>query len=297
MKKFLINTIIVLTLIFGLDKLLIPWMNQLPFSTSDQRIHQLLQKQLNQSVFIIGSSKPFYGLSAAILEEKLGQSHYNMSFTGSSIMFHLDVLKWSITNNPNLKKVVLGIDGDEYLLQDPIVNYRYDLLYPLVKYDTINQIVSEYHDKPLWLTRSLLAYRLAENTPNTFYETLPPKEVPMNNHGDGIQDKFMIEKRALKITDYFDDESMISSEYLSTFQEAINLCQANHIELELVFMPDYGYRNTALPSFYKQFKLPMWIVPDSIIQQPKYFHDSGHLNTQGAGVFTDNLVRHPTSLK
>ena len=88
---------------------------------------------------VFGSSRGARNIIASQIEDSLSIEAYNLSYPGSDITFHEFMLRSVLKFNKKPKIVLLVIDDPARVLPDEIIKFRLDRLYPLSKYDYINE--------------------------------------------------------------------------------------------------------------------------------------------------------------
>ena len=293
MKKFLQRLVLFGLVFFVLDKLFYVFLYMAPNLEVDKRLELLLNGKINKEVIVMGSSRGAYNVIASQIEKETGKSAYNISYAGSTIQFHTFLLKTLLKYNKRPSIIVLSLDNPHELLFDKTLNFRLDRLYPLEKYNYINQELINQNDKNR-LSWFLCLARLNKSS-FTFTKKKRALESPLLACGsmpflEGFSKKklFFDEKEKL----YLASEEL--GDKRKAFLEFQYICNINKIRLIYCFAPNFRVYNSALEKRIKSIMIPenRIFIYDTTNQKYKnkdYFHDDSHLNIRGAKLFTTEL--------
>ena len=247
MTKFIIKTTLVLILVFLFDKLFYFSLNILPHLQYDKRLEYILTDEIKSEILILGSSRAARDILAIDMEEHLGRSCYNLGYPGSNIEFHTFLLKHIVRLSVKPKTVLLVLDDPDELVRNSTINFRWDRIYPLVKYNELNNLLLQKTNKNPLLNKFMYSIRIKENFPQNFVPVPPsPLEVIKSNGSmpislKGPQWKEM--KYRYKTSNYSIDHE--SSELRQKFIKFIEICQSNGINLILVYPPNFYSMNSS----------------------------------------------------
>jgi hypothetical protein len=295
MKKFLIRIFLFGLIFFVIDKLFYVFLYTAPHLEVDKRLELLLEGKINKEVVVLGSSRGAYNIIAGQIEKETGLKAYNISYAGSTIEFHLFLLKTLLKYNNKPEIVILSIDNPYEFLYAKSYDFRYDRLYPLEKYNYINQELINQNDKSKlsWflclarLNKSTMSFRKKEVVPESpilacgsmpFLEGFSKKDLVFN----GNQKPYPIAEEL--------------EEKKKQFREFQHICHINKIKLVYCFAPNFKTYDSALKKRIEAISLPedKFFVYDTTnlkYKNKEYFHDDSHLNIKGAKIFTSELSK------
>ena len=295
MKTFLYKIAVFAILVFVLDKGFLLWEASLPALEYDQRLEQLIKKEIKQEVLILGSSRGARDILADELEEQTGYTTYNLSYPGSDIFFHKFLFKKCI-EKANPKLVVLTLDDPGTFYDYKTINFRYDKLYPLTAYPEIRDVLVEQGKKTPYVVDWMVAYRIRESFPSS----LSPKEASVNEtlgtHGSmplGFKKAEFNGKYSGKPMVY--DIKKENKEKVVALKEMLQMAKSAGIPLLLVYPPNFypptkDYRARIQHLVGEDAMVYAYQDSNVIYQNADYFYDETHLQTKGAKVFTAELA-------
>lgn len=292
MKRFLTHIFLFALLLFLVDKLFCVLLYNTAHTQDDQRLLNILDGQMQKDIIILGSSRGAHDFIAKTIEEKTGQSTYNLSYRGSDVTFHHFILQTLLNFNKAPKTVVLTIDQTYQFVDTKTLNFRYDKLFAVKKNNYINSILIE-ENKHSYFSKFLCLGRLNKN--DFSYTKQPVKPInKLSSHGSKIfvtsYDTTMVFNS--KLTNYKTEAENYNK--VEAFKAIQQLCKANAINLVYAFPPSF---ETFDQQFYTRF-LDLVEQPESIFvydtlnqdfKQNKYFIDKSHLNQNGATIFTNSF--------
>ena len=190
--------------------------------------------------------------------------------------------------------MILTIDNPYEFIQEKTLVFRLDRLYPLSKYNYINQELINQNEKNIFSK----VFCLARLNKSNF--SFKKQEVPVFNPIDSFgsmpflknNNKIKFEyKRALK--DY--SKAIEVKEKVNAFKHIQQLCETNKIDLIYVFSPSFSTFNT---TFYNRFnkeveaknKIMVYDSLNPIYRNKEYYYDESHLLKKGALVFTKEIA-------
>ena len=296
MKKFLKRLILFGLIFFVLDKIFYVFLYAAPQLEVDKRLELLLNGKINKEIIVMGSSRGAYNIIAGQIEKETGKSAYNISYAGSTIQFHLFLLKTVLKYNKKPEIIVLSLDTPDEFLLDKSLNFRLDRFYPLVKYNYINQELINQNDKSK-LSWFLCLARLNKGN-FTFAKKEATPESPILSCGSMPFVKKFSEKELVfdtKQEPYFIGKELENKR--KAFIEFQHICNTNNIKLIYCFAPNFRIYNPVLENRIKLIALPenSFFIYDRTNLKYKnkdYFHDESHLNTRGAKLFTSELSKY-----
>lgn len=283
---------------WAFDKLFILIRNRAPELEVDKKLEWIIQGKINHEVLLFGSSLAASGLYAKQLGDSLHCSAYNLASPGSDIDYQEFLLRQFIANkNRKPELLVLALNEPVELFYDKIVNFRFDRLYPLMKYPQIREEMITRGEKNYYLSSLFVLHQLNKSNLDlrprhfTVNDTiLPcgsmPSSAVTNNFPGGYYNgnrRYQIEKE-LRYK-------------VSKFQSFINLCMQERIKLLIIFMPRFHSFNYQFEKRIHELagNQVLYYSHDTInpaYKDKAYFKDAAHLNFKGARVFTAELARY-----
>lgn len=295
MKKFLIRVVLFGLVFFVLDKIFYIFLYTAPQLETDKRLELLLDGKINKEVIVMGSSRGAYNIIASQIEKETGKSAYNISYEGSNVQFHLFLLKTILKFNKKPETIVLSIDNPYEFLNEKTLNFRYDRLYPLEKYNYINDELIKQNDKSKLSWFFCLARLNRSNL--TFAKKAPPVDSPMLSCGstpfvkDSDKKEFIFNPTSERYP--LEKELKDKKEAFLALQQ---LCYSNKITLIYCFAPNFRAYNPIVENRIRSMSRPenKFFVYDTTnlkYKNKEYFHDESHLNINGARLFTSELSK------
>jgi len=295
MKTFLKNSLAFFIIFFFVEKGCYYFLNQAPKKEYDTRLEQVLEGKMNKDIIILGSSRGADNILAGQIEKETNNSTYNLSFQGSDVTFQSFVLETLLRFNKAPKIVLLSID-DPYLFDgEESLVFRYDRLYPLAKYNYINDVLIA-HKKNNILSNFFCLSRI-NNIDINLKTSKKTSVIPIDNYGSM---PLTGQKKGAKLI--YDDKIKGYSKLnenkkkIEAFLKIKQLCNQHNIKLFYVFSPSFCKFNS---SFYARFTLDYQndntILYDSlnpIYKEKEYFYDESHLNIIGATIFTKEISNY-----
>lgn len=292
MYRFLKNVFLFGMTFFILDKLLlIPFLIN-PLQVIDQRINLALQGKHDAEIVILGSSRGARNFLAGEIEDYTKKRTLNFSYPGSNIEFHEFLLRVYLNNQKAPELLVLVMDDQSSFQEDVSLEFRYDQMYPLMKY---SEIIQEMVDRKV---KSPLSYlfligRVSKSTfdfgEKTFtqYDSLSSNgSMPISFQNESFSGQF----DSLNLE--YDQSKEIESRILA-FKNIQKLCEENNIKLLVTFPPNFKNLN---PKFFKRVNELQYFgdyflydTTNTVYLTPKYFHDSNHLIDEGSTYFTEDF--------
>jgi len=295
MKKFLKRLLIFTVLFFVVDKLFYIFIYLSPNYQVDNRIEKLLEGEINKEVIILGSSRGAMNIMANQLEAQTAKSAYNIAFPGSDVTFHDFILKTLLKFNKKPKIIIFALDSPSELLPTTSINYRFDRLYPLVKYDYINQELINKGDRNftswfLCLSRLNKTNLSLKRNSTKFDNVQPDGSTPLDFENPNFKSDYSLSVGNYEIEDESDEKR-------KAFKSILDQCKSNNIKLIFAFSPNFQIYNTAFEKRMRQFETPnssffVYDTLNSSYKDASNFYDESHLNAKGAKIFTSELSNY-----
>jgi hypothetical protein len=296
MREFIKNLFIFLFILFCFDKLFYFNINRTAFSEVDKRLEMIIKGQLKKDILILGSSRGARDIVASQIEKTLEQSTYNIAYPGSDITFHEFILKTLIKYESKPKIILLTIDDDNpsAFMPKQSINFRYDRLYPLTKYDYINNELIERKNtsilsKYFYLKRkNALKFNVKQKYFNKLDTILDCGSMPISFQQEKVVWKY---KRNVKIYNP-KSEVLLKIESFKNFQK---MCLKENINLYIIIPPNYkplDYNFIQRIKMLTNTKFPIIIYDNNEKKylDNNYFYNKDHLNSKGAIIFTNEII-------
>lgn len=297
MKKFLTNILVFGLLFFLLDKLFIFFIVTSPQKEVDKRLELLVNGKINKEIIILGSSRGARNIIASEIEKKTGHTSYNLAYPGSDIEFHEFVVRTLLKFNKAPKVILLSVDYPMAFLPDSILNFRLDRLYPLVKYNYINEELVARGEKNRIMSNLFALSRMNK----TNFDIRQKKFTALDTlYADGSM-PISFQKDT---EDWTPSKSFVKYNSkkelqvkLECFKKIVSMCQEKNIKLILIQPPLY---DTMDPSFRGRLveltenKIAFFDYnrQNPMYKNKEYFYDRTHLNLKGATVFTNEIAQY-----
>jgi len=297
MKKFLKNILIFGVLFFLLEKLFIFFIVVSPDKEADKRLELLINGKINKEIVILGSSRGARNIIASEIEKKTGHTAYNLAYPGSDIEFHEFTVRTLLKYNKPPKVILLSVDYPMAFLTDSILNFRLDRLYPLVKYDYINDELVARDEKNKIMSNLFALSRMNKTNFDirqkhfTALDTLyPDGSMPISFQKDN--EDWTPSTTFVK----YDSQKELKVKR-DCFLKIIAMCQQQKIRLILIQPPLFDPMDSAFRERLEQLTQNRVAFFDYNHQNPQYknkdyFYDRTHLNRKGATIFTDEIAHY-----
>jgi len=296
MKKFLIRILVFGISFFLIEKIFYLLLLVSPSLEKDNRLEKIINGKINKELIVMGSSRGARNIIAGQIEDSLGISSYNLSYPGSDIEFHEFLLESLLKFNKPPKIVLLAIDDPSELLPSESIKFRFDRLYPLAKYSYIHKEMIKRGEK------DFLSNFFALSRINKYNFYIVKKHF---NALDTIRDcgsmpiSFQRKNRNFNYKS-IENEYQSSNELFNKVEAFLKFqqkCISNNIELYMIFSPNFQPHN---PSFekrlielsYPEVSFFVYDTINSIYRNNSYFYDEAHLQTNGAIIFTNEIINY-----
>lgn len=295
MKKFIYTLLLFIIVFFIFDKLFFLFIYLAPNTNIDKRLELVINGEINKECIIIGSSRGARNIIAKQIEKGTELSTYNLSYPGSDIEFHEFLLRTLLKFNQKPKIVLLAVDDPSELLPSESIKFRLDVLYPLVKYTYINNELIARGEKN-YLSKILCLSRINKSNFDLRKKHFSALDTIMDCGSMPIS--FQRENRIFKydtINQYYLIKDELTNK-VNAFKNFQQMCNNNGIKLYVVFSPNFQQHNFLFEKRIKELtnnNVGYFIYDFSniIYKDKTYFYDENHLQTKGARIFTDELVK------
>lgn len=293
MKKFLLKISLFALLLFIIDKGFYYFLDQAPKLEYDKRLEAVINGNMNKDLLVLGSSRGAGNIIASQIEKETQLTSYNLSYPGSNVMFHEFILKSLLQFNKAPKTIVFSIDNPYEFIPEKSLLFRLDRLYPLSKYNFINQELIAQEERNV-LSKAFCLARL-----NKASFSLQPVSKPIENPFLPCGSMPFIKKISsskmefIKTIAPYDTQTELP-EKLQAFKNIQTICKENNIQLIFVFSPNYNTFNTNFEKRFRTLLLPenkivVYDTDNPIYNDETYYFDVSHLMKNGATVFTTEI--------
>ncbi|MFA8451517.1 MAG: hypothetical protein ACEPOW_12570 [Bacteroidales bacterium] len=294
MKKFIIRLSIFLGIFLLVDKMFYPILMISPNKEVDRRLEEVIKGNINKDIVILGSSRGARDILAKQMEEDLGISCYNLSYLGSDVVFHEFILKSLLKFNKKPKLLILTIDDSVQFMKKSPLTFRYERLYPLIKYKYIHEELCNRNQKNKLLSDIFVLHKL--NRYNFRFRKKHFSRLDSIKPNGSMPIRFQSKGREWNfVKNHVYNKEWESDERVKSFQNIQRICKEENIPLLIVSPPNFRDVNTLFQKRVKELCLPnvsqYWANPsifDSVSDR-KYFHDENHLVLRGSKIFTRKL--------
>lgn len=291
MKKFILYSIIFIASFFLFDKIFYVFLYISPKLEKDTRLEQILQGKVNKDIIIMGSSRGEADINAKQIQDSLHLSTINLAYSGSNIIFHEFLLRTLLKYNSKPKMIIIPLDDPSELQYNNTINFRFDRLYPLVKYNYINDEMIRQKQKNI-LSRYFVLARI-NKTNFKIFNNLAPEKKNKSQKKNKKDKKQLLYKSSIKKYDRKKD----LPEKINAFLLFHLTCINNNIQIVYVFPPNFKKLNPAFQLRIKELteNYPFFYCYDTFKTEYRnkiYFSDESHLNKNGARLFTNEIISY-----
>lgn len=299
MKKFLIRLAIFTVFFFLVDKLFIFVRNAGPALEVDRRLEKILEGQINADLLVFGSSRGARSVIAQRFIDSLGVSAYSLAYPGSDVTFHEYLLRQTleVKGNKKPKTVILVVDDSDELKPSKSLKFRFDRMYPLVKYKSVrDEMVKRKEKKPI-ITELLVLHQM--NKSNFLFKqrkfTKNDSIMPCGSMPISHQKKTFDKKYNTEIYNYTREDELIQK--IKAFRTFKDHCKDNNIQLIVAIPPNFRKVTVGFVPRLKQVMEgygTVFMYDDSKPEysNPDYFFDNTHLQKVGSEIYTMELVHY-----
>ena len=293
MKKFLLRIGLFAFVLFIFDKGFYYFLDKAPTLEYDQRLEQVINGKINKDIIVLGSSRGAGNIIASQIEKETSLSSYNLSYTGSNVLFQEFILKSVLKFNKKPKKIILSIDNTHEFIYEKTLNFKFDKLYPLSKYNYINNELIKQKERNI-ASHLFCLGRLSKNSFLLEQEPIPTKNpflpcgsMPFVEKLPGYKFEF-----SNAIEGY--DIKKELPEKLKAFKNIQAICKENNIQLIFVFSSFFKEFNTDFEKRFRKLLLPenkilIYNKANPIYKDKAYYFDASHLMKSGAIIFTSEI--------
>lgn len=264
----------------------------MPDREVDKRLELILEGKINKEILIFGSSRAQHNLYADIIQDSLKQSAFNLGYRGCNIDFQVFLLKTVLKHNKKPKIIILTVDDDREFLEEKTLQFRYDKLYSLVKYQEItNELIFRKEISPFAV--GLFSARIG------WEQFLKPKLITRYENwtkaGTVLLDftAANFDKKITQSKKY--NPKFELAERLSAFGEFQTICKKENIQLYVLVPPNFIIQNEEFVNRVKDLLVDkntkFYFENSQLFKNSHYFFDQSHLNKKGAIEYTHQLIK------
>lgn len=298
MRSFLLKSLLFFAVFFVLDKALVIVRNTAPERELDKRLEMILKGEINADVIVLGSSRGARDIIASEIADSLHVSAYNLSYPGSNIEFHEYLLsKLFQFKNKVPKLIILAVDDATEFKIDPTINFRYERLYPLIKYTDVRNTLIGKGEKDKILSSLFIVHQLSisnfdfrkkhfDNL-DTLYKD---GSMPISSQSEKFKN--------VQFTNHYNYYKAANEnpKRIQSFLDFIALCKSHNTTLLFALAPNFGNPTIGFKERITQYVqndnpgIMMYDTSNNIYKNSSFYFDPGHLNRRGASVFTGELI-------
>jgi hypothetical protein len=297
MNRFIIRVLLFGLIFFVYDKLFIIVTIISPETEVDKRIELIVKGKINKDVIVLGSSRGARDIIASQIEDKTSLSAYNLCYPGANIEFHEFILQTLVKYNSPPGRVLFVVDDYSELIADETIIFRYDRLYPLVKYSWIKEELIKRGKINKNLSRFLILPQLNIRNLDLRKKKFSPLDtifrcgsMPISFQREGRKWIFGTGER--KYPKNEENEAKVDS-----FKKCIKICEQNNIRFTLIFPPNYQNISRSFVNRLKEISgnnvdLYIYNTENPVYRNKDYYYDESHLMRKGAILFTDEVINY-----
>jgi hypothetical protein len=286
-KKVLLFLILLIFLDFVVGEIIFSLYKKAKFGVSAQEYYSMMKT--NEELLIFGSSRAAYHFNPDIISKNTNLTAYNLGREGLGIHYH-HALLLGILERYKPKVILLDLNYSDIYKSNSNFN-EHDLrelrpFYNKVSNKMDSLLTYDEYDKIFLQSNS---FRYNKKVIRIFSGNL--FSIRSLNKGyrplEGITDK--------KISSY-DVKKNIDEFKISKLLDFIKMCNENQIKLILISSPFYANFdhdvNKPIEEIAKKYNLEFidYLQNKNYLSNVKYFYDLGHLNSEGADKFSNEIT-------
>ena len=308
-KRFLVNLLVFLGLLFAFDKSLGFILQQLYFKQEAGEYYRATYSidSTKADILIFGSSRASHHYVPEVLEQNLNMSTYNTGRDGNYLLYNYAVIK-AVTERYIPKMIILDVNPialfyrkDDYDRLSTLLPYYdshpeiRDIVDRRSKYERVKQYSSLYPYNSLSLSIIVGNLEIAKKLYVSdkgylpFFEKMKPIGISNNNN----------KKMKDKPEEIYSDS--IDTFKIAALQDIAEICLKKNIPLVFVFSPissksNNELANSKLLTIVKANNIKYFDFSDdtTFVNHPQYFQDESHMNDDGARIFSKKLAGYLT---
>jgi hypothetical protein len=296
MKKFLINILVGIILIFVLDFSIGLALSKLFNSQTSGNLYQLNYSfnECNEDLLIFGTSRALHHYDSRILRDSLNLSVYNTGKDGNFIFYQTALLR-GVLKRYTPKKIILDFSGSFEMIQKD-----YDRIASLLPLYSSNPEISDIinlksNTESFKLISKIYPYNsLVGNIIIGNLEFNKNRAANLNYYG--YQPIYKNTKVKLEILNKKQTYEVDKTKQ-QIFEEFLILCKKNNIDLTVFYSPVYylydsNFSVKLCKKLCDKHEIPFYDYSksDHFLENKKFFADKTHLNNLGAKEFTNSVI-------
>jgi len=294
MKRFISRVLLFSISFFLFDKLFIPILYYNPTTQIDRRLEYIFKNEMNKDIIVLGSSRGARNIIASQLEQQTGRTAYNLSYPGSDVEYHEFILRSLLKYNKPPKAILLAVDDSLELIPSELITFRYESLYPFMKYKAAREEMALRGEKNRLLMELLVLYRLNKSNfsfkkqeVNSFDTLMTCGSMPVSVHSEK---PFEFNYDSIS----YNHKNELPAK-ISAFLKINEMCAKNNIPLILVFSPNYRSHNITFEKRLRELSRNETLIyiynrNNPVYRDKKNYFDANHLVRNGATIFTTELA-------
>lgn len=297
MKSFLLKSFLFFAVFFVLEKSLLLVRNTAPERELDKRLEQILTGKINADVIVMGSSRGARDIIASNIADSLHTAAYNLSYPGSNIFFHEYLLEKLLQfKNKKPKLIILAADDPWELSPNNSINFRFDRLYPLVKYEDVRNTLIEKEEKNKILSQLFVVHQLGLSNFDFRKKYFDPQDTLLADGSMPISFRSKKFKPIFSEKYYIYDPKAEDTAKAKSLKKFITLCKNNNIQLLVALAPNFGNPSAGFKQRMDEYVTPpdsraiIYDTVNPVYKNKNYYFDAGHLTKEGAAIFTSEII-------
>lgn len=247
--------------------------------------HVIQLENQNFDYVFLGSSRVENHINNNLIKQKLNKDVINLGISGANLSDNLLLLKVFIQNN-KCKELWLQLD---YMFNTDNMSdiVGTDILPYIYSNNIVSNHIKTYNDDYLYL-KYIPFYKYMSSDYKIgfreFYFNLISKKVKYNLKDGFIPKEGNYVNNNFKLPTHINDQN-------NSLNEIITICAKEKIKLVLFTAP--FSKNTENISYIDSLKSKFPNLKDysRLFDDNKYFKDKGHLNFEGANLFTETIIQ------
>ena len=271
----------------------------------EDRLAEIFEGKTAYDMLFIGSSRTHLSINPGIIDSICGTNSFNAGVEGGMIPDFKMTIEGYLVNHPAPKVMVLTIDLPSF--SNTVQIQKYPQYYPFLNNEAVNKALLK-SGYGLYLIRAMPFLSITDQddyTKEMIIQMLRGRDTSCR--GDGMYEykgyasngeAYMKNPKPEKII----KRMKITGESVTDLQEIVHLCKEKRIKLIFTYAPEYDFNlqksRTNIDSVFGMMydvaqKNNIPIIRDdslSICKSVQYFANNGHLNKNGASVYSTILA-------